>query len=286
VDLVTLLTIVGAVAAVVAIWQSYRANRLSAQIAQAQGALATTDIKLSLLGDHETDFFGIALPFAPERIFELPLALSVENAGQKTAREIELYLRVPKRLLYGGSGVAQFQFDGPAEKMKAAVVARTDQLETILISIPSLHPQQSVGLDLKLSLSGQTLGEDSAKMSVKDGTLTVRYRFAYSHVIEAIVAQTDRPTLSRSYHFVVIDTAKNTISEYFKDQRKKPRRVLGKGRPGVKVFEFEVTSIERNTCTQIDRPKSGASCKVYEGVVLPDGRYFIPSANVDPRGTA
>jgi hypothetical protein len=169
---------------VLAVAQTYRANKLNRQIVNAQGALGSPSVDITLFGQKHTEHFIFAVPLLKGRILEMPLRFMINNTGAKSAREMELFIRIPKELCYGGSKNARMNMVGvQSSKATLEVIQETDHLETLAIKFgKALHPKQGFQLNQSLSLRADTLHRSKHRATTKDGVdvnVSVITQFAY-----------------------------------------------------------------------------------------------------------
>src|SRR5437764_269843 len=144
---------IAAVALGFGIYQNRRAYHLARRVALAQGQLSKPDLDLRCSGYPLDTEFVIIGPLDGKRIIDYPAPFKLVNAGSKTAREIDLLLRFPKPIIFGGSDMSKFKTDLPRKEYTFRTVARSENLETRLMSVPSLNPGAKVTLDTPLPAS-------------------------------------------------------------------------------------------------------------------------------------
>lgn len=234
-DITLILSVVATVAAVVAVMQTGRANRLNRLIVTHQGSLDAPTLSIRFLGHRSPTDFAIALPLTSKRVVVLPLHFDITNSGAKSAKEIQLIMRIPKELLFGGSEMARFETDGAAPWGGACeVVSSSEHLESLLWSLPTLNPGQTARLVLHLSIRDETSFRTEAIVKTRDGvTLTVPYVVNIRWHINYSLFQLDRPPASGAAGFEVVNSHTRTADDALADWRKAHR---GERRPTAPRF--------------------------------------------------
>jgi hypothetical protein len=274
------------------IFQGLRTYRLSRRIATNQGQLNSPDLKLSFQGyDLDTPFVILA-PIREDRLIEFPAVLRVGNEGAKTAREIELILRIPKPLFYGGSKNVKFTTDSPKDSYALRPIASSENLETLMMSAASLNPGAGTGIEWTLSLMHETLHTVRFAAEFADQTKGVAVKVALQWVLDVVVTQADRPALSARISITVLDTTElgptETLRRY---NRTFGRPVSAKHWPRTTIFEGRHTvafvvpeeTLERNPEQRheaIFRIKDGGM-SFYDGATTPNG-FCFPGLDVFP----
>lgn len=288
-DAATILTLIGALAAVVAVVQTYRANRLSKRIAYAQRALARPSLRIALLGEQETADLMVALPLRQGRIVEFPIRWTVTNAGERSARDVEIFIRLPRELCYGGAelGAATFSFQTEMNKLSARSVSTTKHLETQIIFADTLHPGQAFGLSGVISLRTNTSWRHTLSVKAKDGPMSVTYRADILYRFDVMIAQADEPVAASLFTLGVIDTSSQSAAEYFNEynrtlaqQKKSAKRRGGKMLGKFRLIEVRADQLAPDSKLPIDRLRDGESVSQCEGIRFTDG-YWVPAIGVN-----
>lgn len=178
-DASTILTVIGTLAAVVAIVQTYRANRLSKRI-----ALAKPSLRIALMGEQQITDLMVAVPIRQNRIVEFPMIWAFANTGEKSARDVEIFIRLPRELCYGGAetAAATFTFQTEMKKLSARSVSTTKHLETQIVFADTLHPGQTFTLSRAISLRLSTFLRRTASVQAKDRPMSVAYSAEFQHL--------------------------------------------------------------------------------------------------------
>ena len=286
-DAATVLTGVATVCAAIAIVQTYRANRVARRIAEVQGQLSSPELQVSFIGHPLNTSFVIAAPLREGRVLALPISCVIKNNGAKTAREIELYLRMSKELLFGGSGLTTFELKSPLENLRCKMVASTANLETLLVSIPAINPGAGLGWTSEWSLVNDTTVDSKVAVPWKDGDVTVPVVMEFAWHVTLLLAQADRPPISGSISLQVLDTKGVSAAQALNAHNERTAHDLrGRGtipassiKPVV-VIVIAAEDLVPDSKWPIDRPKT-ESLKCYPGHKTPLG-LLVPGLNLVP----
>jgi hypothetical protein len=286
---------------VIAVAQMYRANKLNRQIAKTQGLLETPNVDIRLFDEQRIEHFIFAVPLMKGKILELPLRFMIGNTGAKSARDIELFIRIPKELCYGGSDNTKLDIVGPqSSKATLEVIHQTDHLETPAIKFEkALHPKQGFGLNHSLSLRTDTFLRSKLSALTKDGIeVNVSYTAQIAYLIDFILMQADQKPTSKRFSIQVINTSETTVETFFRSrnvevQAEESKVGFWKGllrrfssKHGkyldydFKLIQVDEKDIEADSSLPINRLSEKASLTLYSGIRWKDGWYWIPALNI------
>ena len=255
------------------------------------------EVNVALFGTEDKQEIILAAPITKPRVLEFPVALQIGNPGDATLNDIEIYLRMPRMLCWGGENNAVLHCpDG--SKITIEPVAGSDKRQSFVCKVASLHPSQTIVALLPLSLANETKG--SATVPLNKGTnQSVSIEFDYSYMVDLTVHSEDQPPVSRSYNIQVINTKEHTIEEYLKLKNTTFRKKLNERlasmtlwqrlrfRLHIKqliIYELNEDQIQPDDQHPIDRTIEDAKFHRYEGI-LSDYGYIVPAANVEPKQT-
>jgi hypothetical protein len=298
-DFTFISAVVATICGLFAVLQTHRANRFAQQIARVQGQLTTPDLQLSFMGHALQVRTIVAAPFREGRVFELPVNFVLKNNGAKTAREIELYLRLPKELLYGGSEMSTFKLKSPLKTLACKVVATSENLETLLISIPSLNPGAGFAWTSTWSLLHETVVDAKVPVKFSDGTLDVPFVAEFAWHIVVLLVQADHPPISSSVSLEVLDTrgasADRALAQHnarigsaVLSYKKRSRKQRNKNDEPVALFVVAADALDHDPKYPVDRPKANAlksyqGFKTRHGLLVPELGVIPGSARVDDK---
>jgi hypothetical protein len=192
--------------AVVAFIQFFRANRFQKRLAAAQGVFRSPDIWFSLCHLNTTvSDFTLILPVRPLTYYELPFSITLQNAGQQSASDVEIFLRAPKSFL---CRAREMEVTGASGKeIKFHKVSESKNMLTICWAFKILHPGEGVVLMFPASVTGPTSVRDSGVFTTKDEKqLRVDWEVQYSFVLNIVLMQMNQPAVMREFKLRVIDT--------------------------------------------------------------------------------
>lgn len=297
-----LLTLVFGVLAVV---QTYRATKLNRQVVKAQGALETPNVDIELFNQLRIEHFIFAVPLTKGKVLEMPLRFMITNTGAKSARDIELYIRIPKELCYGGSSdnVKLDLVGAQSYKATFEVIQQTEHLETLAIKFEkALHPKQGFVLNQSLSLRTDTFLRSKVTALTKDGVeMIVPYIALFEYLIDFVVMQADQKPTSKRFSIQVINTSETTVETYFRTRNMEVqaeeskfgfwkrlfRRFSSKHGKYLdyhfKLIQVDEKYIEADSSLPINRISEKSSLSLYDGTRWKDGWYWIPALNLDEK---
>lgn len=269
-----LLTAAGTVAAFIAIWQTYRANRLATGAAHEN----TADLALTLFGQPHTNEFILALPLTGGTV-QLPLTLHLRNKGKKTVRDIELLLRFSRRLICGGGG-ARTDATSSHHDVSVKTIAQTDEIETVLVTLPTLHPGITIPLEFMITITEQSRLR-SQNVDHARNVPGLEHKFDGASVVEAVVACADTPIAVARYSILVIDTSRQSITQFFHRTHPKARALFRRRKQAVPVAVIEIApeQIVASADLPVHDVRYRAPVSIYKGLHFSSG-YWIPSAGV------
>lgn len=283
-DASTILTVIGTLAAVVAIMQTYRANRLSKRI-----ALAKPSLRIALMGEQQITDLMVAVPIRQNRIVEFPMIWTFANKGEKSARDVEIFIRLPRELCYSGAetAAATFTFQTEMKKLSARSVSTTKHLETQIVFADTLHPGQTFTLSGAISLRLSTFLRRTASVQAKDRPMSVAYSAEFQYTFDVIIAQADEPVAASHFTLGVIDTSNQTAAEFLTEYNSRlvEQKPGGKRRGGKVLGDFRLIEVRADQLVAdkelpIDRLRDGEAVSYAHGVRFTDG-YWVPAIGVN-----
>lgn len=281
----------------IAVIQTYRANKLNRLVLRTQGALETPNIDISLFNEPNTERFILALPLSKDRVLEMPLLFNISNSGAKSARDVEVYIRIPKELCYGGSSKAKMVFTSGLSKVTSESVSQTDFLETIMINMKTLHPNQGFQLSQTLSISDDTFLNSKITVPVIDGSVDISYTVEFAYRFDFGLFQADYKPISKGFSFIIINTSEVSVETFFenynkrvqteKDEVEPPKTLLRRLLPRMskepwyrfKLVRLDKKYIEADSALPINRVSENASLSISEGIRI-GGQYIVPALKI------
>jgi hypothetical protein len=205
------------------------ALRQARTIAKLQGAYKTERLRLIFYGEPVIDDYVVALPGVATSPCLLPLEVGIANEGDRTAEEIELYIRmtdmvefIPGELETAGGRPTGQHFGKTAHDGYYSVNG---------VTLGSLHPTKSVGLQLLVAIPPKSdcLHPISVPCTTKDGyKITFNATLLMHPFLEiTILAKHQLPT-RRRVNLYFIDCDEATTKRWFEvDGRKFSSLYLG-----------------------------------------------------------
>lgn len=265
-----------------------------------QGTLETPNIDISLFNQPNAERFILALPFSKDRILEMPLLFYINNSGAKSARDVEVYIRMPKELCYGGSDKAKMVFTSDLKKITSEPISQTDFLETVMINMKTLHPKQGFQLSQPISIHDDTFLNAKITVPVRDGSVNFSYTLEFAYRFDFGLFQADYKPISKGFSFMIINTSEVSVETFFENYNKKalaekdkdepPRTFLQRILPRItkeswyrfKLVQLDKKYIEADSALPIDRVSEKASLAICEGIRM-GGQYIVPALKIDIR---
>ena len=219
----------------------------------------------------------------------LNLYFEITNSSpEKSATEVEAIIRLPRAL--GDVG-----FDSPRTlKGEAQVVSRTQWLQTLLLTLRTLHPEQTVGLPLEVGVQRSTFVPITIPdLESKDGIkFRAQLTAEFQYVFDFVIMQKDQRPLSKQFRMSVIDTSEQTTEGFLNDWNEKLRRQHRKREAGLlrrlfehfhdevpqqfRLREIPPTSVEHDEAQPLDRIAAGAIINECWGLESEHG-YSLPT---------
>jgi hypothetical protein len=227
--------IIAALLTIITIIQTYRANKFSKKAALAQGAFQKPNLQIDVHGSSGVDDLVIALPLGGQRVIEMPLVYTLLNSGEKSAKEIEVYVRMNKGLRYGG----QFELvatGGEEKNAKMTVANETENLKTMVTTINSLHPNQQFVISDKISITSSTSSNHTISVKTADSfDMTLKFNMEIKFAIDIFISQADQSPITKRISLSIVDTSEKTVKDYFDEYN---HRLLNKRRERIAKLGF------------------------------------------------
>jgi hypothetical protein len=287
---------------VIAVVQTYRANKLNRDVAKIQGLLEMPNVEISLFDYQSIENFMIAVPLIKGRVLEMPLRFSINNLGGKSARDVELFIRMSKELCYGGSDNVEMTITSNSTQSKVTreVFNQTDNLETTITKFEkALHPKQGIVLDQSISLRDDTFLRSKLSAPTKDGfMMNISYIAQFAYLIDFVLMQADQKPISKRFSIQVINTSETTVETFFRSRNTEVQAQESKVRFWKSLFQrffskhaeyseyyfkliqVDKKHIEADSSLPINRVSEKASLSVCDGIRFKDGWYWIPALNI------
>jgi len=173
------------------------------------------EISLSVFHPDAANDIYIVLPVDPEKLFLVPLPISIANIGEKSAKEIRLRIGLSKQL-YAPEILREKKYVPNFVKAEYDVDSQSGSgLVTVHHQFPNLTPRSGCNVQETILIHDATLHNNSVKAVSRDGVpVVVDYRFAFSMRVEVTVSCDDLPPLHKNYRIHVRSGSKETLREF------------------------------------------------------------------------
>jgi hypothetical protein len=158
-----------------------------------------------MMGAEPAPLISFVLPFKQHRIFIIPMLISLTNDGEKSAKDINITMRLPD-IIYARS------VQRTADKITARRVERVyDQGENKYITIinyrlTDLPPHETTNVKDPIFSKEPSSITEPVRTRTKDGVpVTAMIRVDYSFDVRVIVEAEDIPPLKMSSHIAFIN---------------------------------------------------------------------------------
>ena len=267
--------------AIVAYFQMRRGNRY----AKIQATAAAEKPKLDLLffGQRNIESFIVAVPLTKRAILEVPIPFHLLNGSEKSATDVQLYLKMPNVLCF--ANLATYDMSSP---FREATINTVDSgnFRTVILNIKAIHGNESHVAYLQLSLSF-----DTDLQLAKGVTVTIAF------VIDATVAHIDGRTFSKRFYLQVMNTSEDEPAEILKkNNRRISRDRIGpritKQVFGAEPHEEHIAIAEypkdcaKNVQPGLDKIEAPSNVRIITGFHHMDGSYTFAALGVRPFKTS
>jgi hypothetical protein len=302
-DAEVILGAISVMLALVAIVQTYRINKFNTRAAHFKGTFKKPNIDFRIFssplsGTDAIDHFILACHLPKGTALVFPLVTTVINLGDKSAKDVKLLLRYPKRLR-GGGMVDEIKYSGP-DFIKSDILEDSNY-QTTLITIGSLAPKQPIGVEDPIMITESSLIESSVSVTTSDKkTVSMSYRLTYFNLIDFTVYQEDEEPLSGRIKLLVINTAERPLQETLKiineDYQKRYSERMGTGFRGtLNYFKLRLSGAQiskrvllifydESTTKKQPDPKisevPAEALKGYHGITDITGSLYIANINL------
>lgn len=294
--------IVATLLTIITIIQTFRANKFAKKSAVAQRVFQKPNLQIEVYGSSDIEDFIIALPLGDQKLIEMPLKYTLLNSGKVSAKEIEIYVRMSKDLRYGGHGELVVQ-GGSEKDMKVAVASETENLKTIVTTLKSLHPDQSLPISDVITITSSTIIKESVSIETADRKGSLEYKLEFVYAIDILISQADQPPITKRISLSIIDTSERPAKDYFDEYNQESSKeyqselaklsLVSRLKQGwnradkikkIKLLIIDQSSYQENEIFPAVFTLKVGSMKMCEGVKHAQG-YFIPAINVLGRVT-
>jgi hypothetical protein len=278
--------------------QTRRANRLAEAIANAGRATELPSVHLGWpFGDSDC-LYILAAPIQAGRVLEVPITYLLANRGARTAKEIEVHIRVPSLLYLPKAPALPVSVESESKRVEGQVTSMQPGHRTFSFNVTSLDPGQQVSVRLSWYVSGETLLIHPVPVTTKDGReIVLDVLAALTYLVQVSMTYEDHTAWAVTYEVMVINTAQRTIAEALeplnhqlmvehRDRLAKQswwRRATFKSvHRSIRVLVPDTSKILSDPVAPLDR--ASGEFTVAEGKHLPFG-YWIPALGVHIDGT-
>jgi hypothetical protein len=299
-DLGTLLSLVVAVIfGMVAVIQTYRANKISKQSAEAPASITKSQIRIRLFNQKYIEHFIVAAPLQKGRILVVPLPISIANTGDKSVEDLEVFMTFSKDLWYRGKAPPAVKSGLP--KVSGTQVAETKNLRTFVITAQTLHPKQGITLYQDVTLIDSTFVESKVAVSTRDGaSLDIPYSFEFEYMIDIVVTQKDRRPQTRSFGIRVANTSELSVQKFLtkhnemmaqrrlQDSARQPKRLFRRRQKAewlrmVLMVEYTRENIVADPSLPVSRVSMEGTLSQCVGFETTEG-FVFEGLSVEPEG--
>jgi hypothetical protein len=275
-------TVLAAFASIVAMKQFRRANQMSARLLEL--AEQKPLIKLSLYTLDDVKDFIVSAPLKKDQHLALPLVFAVTNAGEKTATDLQLAIRMSKLLC-----TAEYETSTGA----TTTFSRFDSenFSTFLYDFRSLNPNEAKVMHVDVLMPRKNM--------IDFTNSGFRVEAYYAFMISATIACKDTATRVTNFRIEFINThdsnaaavlneinrqtneKKTSALSFVRRMFEKPTEPLTK----IALVDFTNNDLKHIGCdAPVDRIEKPTVHVVRGAKMNDDGSYFLPAIGVLPKG--
>lgn len=207
--------VLSALLAIIGVVLTYRANKLSHEIAQRQGVFKEPNLNVEIYGQREIDHFILAIPLIPNGIIEFPLGFTISNHGGKSAKNFEVFVTMNKQLHYDGK--VPFEMTSTLnKKVDVSFINENSHLLTVAYSVKELYPKQAFQISDILTINEATIEKAHIPARTRDEVdiiITLWHHLGYR--IDFVILQNDHEPIAKRISFSIVDVAKKSLKEIF-----------------------------------------------------------------------
>ena len=218
-NLSILLGITTTILTVITIILSYQNNRLQKTISTEQGVFRKPSLTISIFNSERRKksnfiphYFIVAGKLPSKGFLSLPLIINVKNEGEKSAKEIKLALRYPKRLRGGGAKIE------PADdysKERSPKYINDSNFQIALHEIGTLTPNEELIINDVITINEATFLKYNVDVVTKDNVpVIIPVEISWFNNIDYTIYQDDIVPISGSIKIFIVDTSKQSLEEY------------------------------------------------------------------------
>lgn len=284
------ISIVSAIASLtfgaIAVFQARRAHRFQEKLSHVQGVFSSATIGIGVFGHKNITTLMITAPLEPDSILEVPLLLSIDNTGAKTAKEVEIIVSVPQDLSYGDMATG-LTFTSASPKFIGQSYGTDTWRKKLLLRGESLHPEQGLQIRLPVSLPHETQFHSSASVTTSDGVpLTVDYKAFYSYRLDLLVLQTDQPPNSWSCQIEVLNTLtlspRLALAQHYRLLDAEKSFPIKETFEHCLVLDIPSSILRKDAALPISRPIESEKLIIYPGLLIDKHNLYVPSLQDTP----
>ncbi|MFC1719562.1 hypothetical protein ACFL00_00295 [Pseudomonadota bacterium] len=178
-----------------------------------KGTFKKPSLSISFSGHDAVGRVILAVPF-DGNFWEIPLAITVKNNGDKLAKNVEVMIRAHKSLLYDGAAELDLK---PGIKTVRTQSNLQGPFVTTLASFSDIHPKQDLLLNLPMSFSSGTIFLHDVHATTRDNVdVVMKMWVGLSLPLDIVVSHEEGIPISTRVSLQTIDTSTLKIHEFFR----------------------------------------------------------------------
>lgn len=196
---------------------AYREYKFARNAAESEGTFKKPEISISYENRNIDNVFW-AFPIPREGNIEFPLRYYIKNNGEKSANNIELFIRIPKDLFSSEleEEDRKFELDDLKNVKYKWMNDENDYTNVLVVFIKQILPKQEIMLAHYINIKEATSFESNCIAKSKDNTnFRVKINCEYGYQITLTLYQDNAEPISRSVCLSIIDTSENSVKQYF-----------------------------------------------------------------------
>jgi len=208
--------IISMIIALIAVLIAYKEHRFARNMAEVEGKFKKPEISISYENRKIEDVIW-SFPIPREATIELPLRFQIKNNGEKSATNMELFIRLPKELL-NNELYEENKILNEADGIKYRWMDENNYAKVLIVSIKQILPKQELNIIHYVNIKEATSFESNCITKSRDNVnLNVKINCEYAYWIALVLYQDNSEPISRSVVLSIIDTSENSIKNYFNE---------------------------------------------------------------------
>jgi hypothetical protein len=211
-------TIITGICVLITVYQTYVSHEYSKKVNKAKGIFKKSTLELGIFDlEIPPKYIIVSGPIEKNKMHVFPFYLNLTNSGDKTAKDIDIVIRIEKRFVkkddFSLNSMEHYNF---LKEIKHKIF-EDDKYIRFIVKVDNINPKEKFIFKLPLFFieTGYIRFTKDMNVTIANKSEKIRIAIKLKQFLnfQYSVIQKDKPSYSKDIKFLIIDTANNTLEK-------------------------------------------------------------------------